>query len=171
MPRIFAKWLPLPGRIALFLGLGALSVAGAKAAISASDLGKDPGRVPQQSVKRFGELLVWNDDGRIYVSESDKPDEELRLGDTPEARLLRELLQRDGATAAAPRVLSDRIILVGGGGKGISWTNRQAPAAAQPGVPATTSNSQQAGTADKRHPSERTREGGKTNLAGTESRK
>ena len=171
MLRIFPKWLALPTRAALLLGLGALSVSGVKAATSASDLGKNPGRLPQLSVKRFGELLVWNDRGRIYVSEPNKPVEELRLGDTTEARLLRDLLERDGATAAAPRVLSDRIILVGGGGMGISWTNRQAPAAAQPGAPGTTGSSQQAGTADKRNPSERTREGGKTNLAGTESRK
>ena len=79
MRRIFPKRLPLPSRIALLLGLGALSVSGAKAATSEGDLGKDPRRLPQQSVKQFGELLVWNDGGRIYVSEPNKPAEELRL--------------------------------------------------------------------------------------------
>jgi hypothetical protein len=172
MPRIFPKWLSLPSRLALFLGLGALSVAGAKAATLAGDLGKEPGRLPQQSVKRFGELLVWNDRGRIYVSETNKPAEELRLGDTMEARLLRELLQRDGATAASPRVLSDRIILVGGGGMGISWTNRQTPdTTAQPGSSAKTGSSQRPDAANKTNPSGQIRQGDKTNLAGTENRK
>jgi hypothetical protein len=172
MLRVFPKWLPVPSRIALLLGLGALSVSGAKAGTLAGDLRKDPGRLPQQSVKRFGELLVWSDRGRIYVSEPNKPAEELHLGDTTEARLLRDLLERDGATAASPRVLSDRIILVGGGGMGISWTNRQTPnTAAQPGAPAAAGSPQKAGTADNRHPSEHAREGGKTNLAGTENRK
>ena len=172
MLRVFPKWLPVPSRIALLLGLGALSVSGAKAGTTAGDLGKDPGRLPQQSVKRFGELLVWSDRGRIYVSEANKPAEELRLGDTTEARLLRDLLERDGATAASPRVLSDRIILVGGGGMGISWTSRQTPnTAAEPAAPATAGSPQKPGAADSRHPSEHTREGGKTNRAGTETRK
>ena len=172
MRRIFPKWLPVPSRIALLLGLGALSVSGAKAATSVGDLGKDPGRLPQQSVKQFGELLVWNDRGRIYVSEPNKPAEELRLGDTTEARLLRDLLEREGATAAAPRVLSDRIILVGGGGMGISWTNRQTPdAPARKSAPATTGSSQKPDAANKTNPSGQTRQGGKTNLAGTENRK
>ena len=172
MRRIFPKRLPLPSRIALLLGLGALSVSGAKAATSVGDLRKDPGRLPQQSVKQFGELLVWNDRGRIYVSEPNKPAEELRLGDTAEARLLRDLLEREGATAAAPRVLSDRIILVGGGGMGISWTNRQTPdAPARTSAPATTGSSQKPDAANKTNPSGQTRQGGKTNLAGTENRK
>jgi hypothetical protein len=85
---------------------------------------------------------------------------------------LRDLLEREGATAAAPRVLSDRIILVGGGGMGISWTNRQTPdAPARTSAPATTGSSQKPDAANKTNPSGQTRQGGKTNLAGTENRK
>jgi hypothetical protein len=171
MRRTFARWLSLPSRVALLLGLGAISVAGARAATSEADLAKDPGRLPQQSVKRFGELLVWHDRGRIYVSEANKQAEELRLGDTAEARLLRELLQRDGATAAAPRLLSDRIILVGGGGMGISWTGRPAPdTSAQPGSSAKTGGAEKTGSHET-DPSKPVRDRGKTNLAGPDNRK
>jgi hypothetical protein len=115
----FSKWLRLPSRVALLLGLGALSAAGAKA--DTPDLGKEPMRVPQHSAKTFGELRIWNDDGRIFVSEAGREAQELRLGDTAEARHLRQLLARDGAAAESPHILQDRIILVGGGGDGFHW--------------------------------------------------
>jgi hypothetical protein len=115
----FSNWLRLPSRLALLLGLGALSAAGAKA--DTPDLGKEPVRVPQHSAKTFGELRIWHDDGRIFVSESGREAQELRLRDTAEARHLRQLLARDGAAADSPRVLLDRIILVGGGGDGFHW--------------------------------------------------
>ena len=53
------KWLRLPSRIALLLGLGALSAAGAKADTGEVDPGYAPARVPQQSVKTFGDLLGY----------------------------------------------------------------------------------------------------------------
>jgi hypothetical protein len=141
------KWLHLPSRIALLIGFGALSAAGAKA-----DTAQPTMRVPQQSAKSFGELRIWSDAGRIYVSERGKEAQEIRLGDTPEAQQLREMLERDGAASGSPHVLSDRIILVGGGGTGFSWTPAQRnrtpvtpapPAAASfggvnPGAPAQT---------------------------------
>ncbi len=116
------KWLHLPSRIALLLGFGALSATAAQANATEIELGNQPDRVPQQSAKSFGQLAIWSDGGRIFVSDSGKPAQELRLGDTTEARQLRQILQREGAAADSPRVLPDRIILVGGGGAGISWT-------------------------------------------------
>jgi len=104
-------------RIALLLGIGAISAAGARAD-AAPVGGSEPMRVPQQSAKSFGELLIWSDGGRIYVAERGQQAQELRLGDTAEARRLRLLLERDGATADRPRIVPDRMILVGGGGTG-----------------------------------------------------
>jgi len=73
----------------------------------------------------FGEVLIWSEDGRIYFSESGNKAQELRLGDTPQARHLRELLVREGAVAESPRVLQHRLILVGGGGSAIHWGGAQ----------------------------------------------
>jgi hypothetical protein len=121
LPPSLRKWLSLPSRIALLLGLGALSATGAEAAVAEADLGDGLMRVPQQSAKSFGELRIWSEAGRIYLSEGGKDAQELNLGDTPEARHLRQMLDRDGAAVDAPRVLQDRIILVGGGGDGFHW--------------------------------------------------
>jgi hypothetical protein len=121
LPSSLRKWLCLPSRIALLLGVGALSAAGAKAAVAEAHLGNGLMRVPQQSAKSFGEVRIWSEDGRVYVSQGGKDVQEVPLGDTAEARHLRQLLERDGAAAASPRVLQDRIILVGGGGDGFHW--------------------------------------------------
>ena len=96
----FSKWLRLPSRIALLLGMGALSAAAAKA--DASEMGSGPARVPQQSAKSFGELRVWSDDGRIFVSEAGRAAEELRLGDTAEARRLKRRIEAATARKAQP---------------------------------------------------------------------
>src|ERR1051326_7235769 len=103
----FAKWLRLPSGMA------------------EPELGKGPTRAPQQSAKSFGEVLIWSEGGRIYFSESGNEAQELRLGDTPQARHLRELLEREGVVAGSPRVLQHRLILVGGGGNAIHWGGAQ----------------------------------------------
>lgn len=127
MPTSMRNRLRLPGRMALLFGLGALSVTGAKANTPATmQPGNDGAVAPQQSAKAVAELLIWRDDGRVYVSESGRPAEELRLGDTAEAALLGQLLDSQNATAANPYKMRDRIILVGGGGCGFAWdANRQ----------------------------------------------
>ncbi|MGE5268140.1 MAG: hypothetical protein ACM3JG_00565 [Thiohalocapsa sp.] len=119
-PNCLRRWVALPGRLALLLGIGALAVPGGQAGAVSTSGDAAPLRVPQQSVADFGVLHVWTDDGgRIYLSEAGGKSQELRLGDTEEARVLRELLARDGATAARPQALPHRIILVGGGGDGV----------------------------------------------------
>lgn len=131
------EWLRLPSRLALLLGFGALSAAGAQANATEVDIGSKPERVPQQSGKAFGELALWTEAGRVYVSESGKPAQELSLGNTAEAAYLRKLLERNGANATSPSVVPDRMILVGGGGAGIGWVpadKTQTPAGpAEPG--------------------------------------
>jgi len=121
----FAKWLRLPSRIAVLLGMGALSATSAQPARAEPELGKGPMRVPQQSAKSFGEVLIWSEGERIYLCESGNEPRELRLGDTPQAQHLKELLAREGAVAEAPRVLQHRLILVGGGGSAIHWSGAQ----------------------------------------------
>ncbi len=111
-------WLRLPSRIAMLLGLGVLSAAHAKAGITIDAPPRDAVRVPQQGAKAFGDLLIWHENERIYVSEAGQPAEELRLGDSAETASLKRLLKREGATAATPHALRDRIILVGSGGDG-----------------------------------------------------
>jgi len=114
--------LRLPSRIALMLGLGALSVAGAKADTGGEvHPGRDGARPPLREANALGGLQVWSEAGRIYMSEAGRPTEELQLGNTAEADLVRQLLERDGATAAKPRVLHDRVKLAGTGGAGLHW--------------------------------------------------
>ena len=162
IPSSLPKWLRLPSRIALLLGLGAFSAAGVNADTGEAPSGHEPARVPQQSVKTFGDLLVWSEGERIYVAEPGTEARELPLGDTPETRRLRQLLQRDRATKESPRALHDRIILVGGGGSGFQWaptrqpagtdkTNRSATLAPdKPSVPGLTTSVGQTGVAEKR---------------------
>jgi hypothetical protein len=171
LPSSVCKWLRLPSRLALLLGAGALSTAGGGADTAQAHLGNDPGRVPQQSAKSFGELRIWSEAGRIYLSEAGGQAGELQLGDTPEARHLRQLLEREGATGDAPRRLIDRMILVGGGGNGISWApvgkagNPQPPGASsprsvQPRIPARTAPPENAGVPGKATTTTRTGEKG-----------
>ena len=145
--------LRLPRRIALIFGIGAISAVSANADGPAPDT-STPIRIPQQSAKAFGELRVWSNDGRIYLSESDGPAQELALGDTAEALHLRRLLEDGGAVADDPQVLEHRIILVGGGGAGLHW----APGDNAPDSAAhTTGPARGAANRDHRNPADRTR--------------
>ncbi len=111
-------WFRLPSGLALLLGIGSMPNAAAQADIPSGD---QPLRVPQQSVKSLGELRVWAEDGRVFVSEGGGEPRELLLGDTAEARHLRQLLREGGAVPASPQIVENRIILVGGGGDGFHW--------------------------------------------------
>ena len=100
--------------VALALGLGVVSLTGAEA-------GTGGVPVPQQSAKSLDDLLIWQDRGRIFVSEAGKLATELRFDTHAQAAALRQVLDEQGATAARPHVLRDRIILVGSGGSGFNW--------------------------------------------------
>jgi hypothetical protein len=126
MPSPLRKLLHLPSRVALLLGLSALSVASAEADTGASlRPDRDGTRIPQQSARPLADIAIWADSGRIFVSEAGRPAEELHLGNTAEAELLERMLNEQGATASAPRTLRDRIILVGGGGDGFHWAPKR----------------------------------------------
>jgi hypothetical protein len=127
------KWLGMTSRIALLLGLGTLSATSAEALPAAPlDARNDGARIPQQSARALGDVRVWSEGGRIWVAEAGKPAEVLWLGDSAEAEALRRLLEREGATAVAPRILRDRVILVGSGGAGFSWDSSAQPDAVAP---------------------------------------
>jgi hypothetical protein len=126
-PSYMRKWSGLPSRIALLLGIGAMTATAAPQSEARSVVPSEPPQVPQHSAANFGEVQLWSEGGRIYLSEASGEPRQLRLGDTAEARALRELLERHGATAATPHIMRHRIILVGGGGMGIPPDPTSAP--------------------------------------------
>jgi hypothetical protein len=131
LPTYLRKRLRLPRRIALLFGIGAISAVSASADGAPPGSGK-PARIPQQSAKAFGDLRVWSEEGRIYLSESGGAIQELQFSDTAEALQLKRLLEEGGAVADDPQVMQHRIILVGGGGAGQHWTaGENAPGDAQ----------------------------------------
>lgn len=118
LPKSLWGLLRMPSRIALLLGAGAISAAGAQAAVVEGQSGSKVDRVPLQSAKAFGDVLIWVDAGRVYVAEPGRPAEEVRLGDTAEARLLKQMLDAEGASPESPRAVPHRMILAGSGGMG-----------------------------------------------------
>ncbi len=111
------RWLRLPGRAALLLGLGALSTAGARADTPQPPSG---GVVPgaQDQQPDSASLLLRVEGGRVYLSEADGEFRELPLGDTPEARRLRQLIEDRGAGGD---LRLNPTVLAGGGGAGFYW--------------------------------------------------
>ena len=130
--RFLSRWSRLPRRIALILGLGALSTAGARADTP------EPGKLTASR-----DVVVRSEGGRVFLSEGGR-ETELGLPATPERARLLQLLEDHGA--AGVRLDRDpRLIMSGGGGSGFSLRDIQrsifgepTPAprdAQQPGAP------------------------------------
>ena len=124
MWRSLHRWLRLPSRIALILGLGALSTAGAPADAQANQRASD-------------DALIRSDGGRIYLSE-DGRETELRLSATPQRDRLLRLLDEHGP-AGVKLDRDPRLIMSSGGGAGFYWwgqkkstPDRAAPAGSAP---------------------------------------
>jgi hypothetical protein len=118
------KRLRLPSRIALLLGLGALSAAGARAETTAS----------HNNSSAFGDVQMRLEGGHVFVSE--RNGEFRRLGDSAETRLLIQLLENDASAAGGVRPPMTK--LAGAGGSGFHWapadtadTSRKASSTAQ----------------------------------------
>jgi hypothetical protein len=113
IPRSLGRWLRLPSRVALVLGLGALSTAGARA------------DTPDQGDRMaFGDVLIRSEGGRIFLSEGGQ-ETELRLDPTPEREHLLQLLEEKGP-AGVKLDPDPRLIMSGGGGAGFSlWDVRR----------------------------------------------
>lgn len=107
IPRSARRWLNLPGRIALILGLGALHTSGAQADTAKNHEGG------------LGDALIRSEGEKIFLSEGGR-ETELRLAATPERDRLLQLLQ--GYGPAGVKLDSDpRLIMSGGGGSGFTW--------------------------------------------------
>jgi hypothetical protein len=107
IPRSLRRRLDLPSRVALTLGLGALSVASARAIT--------PGDNEHQSAS---DALVRSEGGRIFLSEGGR-ETELQLGPTPQRDHLLQLLEVQGL-AGIKLNIDPRLIMSGGGGTGFS---------------------------------------------------
>ena len=104
--RSLHRWLRLPSRIALILGLGALSTTGAPADAQADRTAS-------------GDALIRGDGGKIYLSEGGR-ETELRLRATPQRDRLLRLLEEHGA-AGVKLDRDPRLIMSSGGGAGFYW--------------------------------------------------
>ncbi|MBV8888228.1 MAG: hypothetical protein JO305_01015 [Alphaproteobacteria bacterium] len=135
LPSSARKWLGCCSRAGMLLGIGALSALSASAEATPIDGNVQPREEPQQNVAASGEMLIWCEGERIYLSESGGAARELGLGATAEAHDLRQLLERAGATGAAAGVRLDRLILAGGGGEGFHWAQGGRKPAAGTAVP------------------------------------
>jgi hypothetical protein len=105
------NWLRLPGGIALALGLGALAPASAQ---------PDP-QPAAQNPTQSRELLLRVEGGQLQISENGGPFEVLGLKDTPEARHLKNLIERRSAAEGSSDVAVGPTILASGGGAGFFW--------------------------------------------------
>ena len=107
MAHSLRRWLRLPGRAALILGLGALSGAAARA--------DTPGQADRT---QLGNLQIRSNGEKIFLSEGGQ-ETELRLTATPQRDHLLRLLEEHGP--AGVRLDPDpRLIMSGGGGSGFS---------------------------------------------------
>jgi hypothetical protein len=118
IPRIANRWLRLPGRIALILGLGALSTAGARADSAQAD------------GSALGNAMVRTEGGKIYLSEGGR-ETELRLSATPQRDHLLRLLEEHGP-AGIKLDHNPRLIMSGGGGTGFYWWGSRKPISENP---------------------------------------
>jgi hypothetical protein len=104
-PRYVRSWLRLPGRLALILGVGALSTA----------VGRNDAQAGQTA---SGDALIRSDGEKIYLLE-DGRETELQLRATPQRDRLLQLLEEHGP--AGIKLNADpRLIMSGGGGAGFS---------------------------------------------------
>jgi hypothetical protein len=115
-------WLRLPSRIALILGMGALSTTTARA--EAPEHG-DP--------SPFGDVLIRTEGGRIFLLEGG-PENELRLSPSPERDRLLRLLEEHGP-AGVKLDRDPRLIMSSGGGSGFYWGGTRKPVLDKPPPP------------------------------------
>jgi hypothetical protein len=126
-PSSAKNWWRLPGRLALLMGFGALSATSAEACLTrdAADLrGLATGSAAPQpggSVTHSGSVLRIRG-GAIEIAEGGGAFRDLRLGNTTEARHLKQLLQNNSAARGEGGTWLEPTILAGSGGSGFHWS-------------------------------------------------
>jgi hypothetical protein len=125
--------LRVPGRLALLFGLGALSATGAGTAATASD-------APSA---RKGNPVIRSDGSSVYLAEDGGGFQPLALADTPEARRLLSLLDRQAGATAGLRLRPT--LLAGDGGAGFHWAPERKQVPPKNGTPTKTRNQVPAG--------------------------
>jgi hypothetical protein len=124
-------WSHLPAWGALLLGLGALIGDARADRPELRPAGATP--EPSQSASRSGEVAVRIDGEKIYISQDGSTFEELRLGDTPEAAHLKQLLRDAGPDGRSVSVPVGSMIVASGGGSGKGEKPRHSRAAGKTG--------------------------------------
>jgi hypothetical protein len=119
IPRSLRRWLRLPGRVALILGLGALSTAGARA-----------DTLDQAHRTSFDDILIRSEGGKIYLTEGGR-ESELQLTATPQRDHLLRLLEEHGP-GGVKLDRDPRLIMSSGGGSGFYWWGTRKPAPVKP---------------------------------------
>jgi len=102
------RWVRLPSRVALLLGLGALSAAGARADAAESRPG-------------VGDMVIRSDGARIYLAEDGSDFQELQINDPVRLRALQLLIAESGTDAGRDGARLRPLILAGDGGAGFHW--------------------------------------------------
>jgi len=121
MPFSARRWLRLPSRIALILGMSALTTAGARAGVPEQD---------DSNLASIGDAHVRSEGGRIFLSEGGR-ESELRLSATPQRDHLLRLLEGHGP--AGIKLNHDpRLIMSSGGGSGFYWWGTRKPLSDKP---------------------------------------
>ena len=117
------RWIRPPGGIALALGMGALSIASARAGTP-----EDRERISP------GDVSIRSERGKVYLSEGGQ-ETELSLGATPQRDHLLRLLEKRGP-AGVTLDPDPRLIMSGGGGAGFSlWDSKKPVTDKPPPVP------------------------------------
>ncbi len=132
--RLKSFWSQLPALSALLLGVGAFS---GDASADRSQI-RPPEAAPdrsERSASNSSEVAIRLEGDNVYMSQDGGAFEELRLGDTPEARHLRKLLRDAGADGRSLSIPVGAMIVASGGGsgKGVKPKQQSSTAAPDPG--------------------------------------
>lgn len=120
------KWW-LPSRLALLMGFGALSAASAEVSATGAAVDTMPDRASHGAATQLGGtaaqggLVVRIRNGTVEIAESGGRFREMRLGDTVEARRLKQLLEDDPAARSETGLRLGPTIFAGSGGESFHW--------------------------------------------------